>query len=368
MNVKHPLIFAPGPTNLEPVVAKVLGEGIIHHRTAEFSRVMDAVCHKLERVFATKQGETLIVSSSGSGGIEAGLVSLFQPHDQVLLICNGHFGEQLGKIAERLHLEVIQVRYPWGTPYQMEDVQAALALHPDIKGILVVHSETSTGELADVKALGDVTQQTERLLFVDAVSGLLFNEFLFDEWHLDFAVSASQKGFGLPPGLAFVCLSPKAMTRFHDASTASYLDLKQYVAWKRQVVQTPTTPNVLAILSADVALELILERGLEWYQTHSRALIRRYKAALLSVGYLSLVPRDTDQAGGVAAFVCPLGIQSSALQAYLLETEGIYVACGMGEHRQQILRISAMSLYQEADLERLLNAIITYTNQHRLAR
>lgn len=367
MDLKRYVLFAPGPTNLDPDVSRVLAGEIIHHRTADFSRLMGAICEKLNRVFLTKEGETLVVTSSGSGGIEAGIASLFQPGDQVIIIRNGYFSENLLHTAEAMHLSIIELAYDWGTPYRLEDVKQAIATNPKVKGILVVHSETSTGALADLKPLGDLAKEHDLLFFVDAVSGLLFNPFHFDEWHVDFAVSASQKGFGLPPGLAFVCLSPKAITKFQKVSTKFYFDLQRYLDFKHRTMQTPATPNILTMLAADVALEKILNKGLDYYQSYAHGLIRRYKERLVPLGYRPLVEDERHQVGGVIAFYCPPGIQSPALQAHLLETEGINIECGVGPIRPKVIRIAAMSFYQEHDIERLLVAIERYTKQHRTA-
>ena len=224
------LLLTPGPTNIPEEYLEILGNDIIHHRTPEFRRIMKENNENLKKVFKTTQNDVAVLTSSGTGSMETAIVNFFSKGDKVLAVNTGYFGDRFRKIAEIYGLDVINLQYEFGESYKLEDVKKVISENPDLKGILATHSETSVGILNDIKSLGDLTKNTEILLVVDTISGLVVNEFNFDEWHVDVAIAGSQKAFLIPPGLAFVAISDKAKKAMETSDLPKYyFDLKQYI-------------------------------------------------------------------------------------------------------------------------------------------
>ena len=226
------LLLTPGPTNIPEEYLEILGNDIIHHRTPEFRRIMKENNENLKKVFKTTQNDVAVLTSSGTGSMETAIVNFFSKGDKVLAVNTGYFGDRFRKIAEIYGLNVINLQYEFGESYKLEDVKKVISENPDLKGILATHSETSVGILNDIKSLGDLTKNTEILLVVDTISGLVVNEFNFDEWHVDVAIAGSQKAFLIPPGLAFVAISDKAKKAMETSDLPKYyFDLKQYIKY-----------------------------------------------------------------------------------------------------------------------------------------
>ena len=202
------LLLTPGPTNIPERYLKIFGEDIIHHRTPEFRRILKENNENLKKVFKTKN-DVYTLTTSGTGAMEAAVVNFFSKGEKVLVINTGYFGERFAKIAEIYGLDVINLKYEFGDGYELDDVKKILSENPDLKGILSTHSETSVGILNDIKALGELTKDTDILLVVDTISGLVANDFDFDGWNIDVAIAGSQKAFLIPPGLSFVTASDK---------------------------------------------------------------------------------------------------------------------------------------------------------------
>lgn len=200
-------IFAPGPTPVPEEVLAVLSRSPLHHRTKEFSQVLGNVREGLKYLFQTEQ-PVYVLAASGSGAMEATIVNLFSPGDEVLTINGGKFGERWGKIAARYGLEVRTIDVPWGQAVSTEAVAEALKAHPKIKGVLFQASETSTGAYHPVKEIAEtVRANSDALVIVDAITALGVVNLPMDEWKLDAIVSGSQKALMLPPAWLFwLCL------------------------------------------------------------------------------------------------------------------------------------------------------------------
>ena len=204
---KH--LFAPGPTNVPDSIRREVARDLIHHVTPEYAELLWRITDKLKQIFKTNK-YVLSTTATGSAGMEASIVNFFSQGEKVIILNTGNFGNRYVEICRTYKLDVIELKYEWGKAYKIEDVKKALAENPDVKGIIVNHSETSTGVLNDIRPLGEITKDTDMLLIVDAISGLILNEFEFDKWGVDCAVAASQKGFLLPPGLIYFAISEKA--------------------------------------------------------------------------------------------------------------------------------------------------------------
>ena len=206
----------PGPTPLPDEILKVLSRQMINHRGPEFGRMLHDVTAKLKQLFQT-ENDVFLLTSSGTGGLEAAIVNTLSPGDKVLSVSSGAFGERFGNIAQQFGAGVIPLRFEWGKAADVDAVRQTLRTEPEVKAVLVTHNETSTGITNDLASISSVVKEFDKLLLVDAVSSLGAINLPVDEWHCDVTVTASQKGWMVPPGLAMVSVSQKAWQAYSEA-------------------------------------------------------------------------------------------------------------------------------------------------------
>ena len=227
-----------------------------------FGEILNRVTDRLKYFFQTKN-DVFILTASGTGGMEAAVVNTLSPGDRVLVISIGAFGDRFANIAETYGAEVTRLNFEWGTAADPEEVRKALAADPAIKAVLVTHNETSTGVTNPLADIARVVREFDKLLLVDAVSSLGSIPFYTDDWGIDFAVTASQKGWMVPPGLAMVSVSQRAWDAHAQAKMPRfYMDVgkaKDYL----ERSQTPWTPPVSVVFALDYALEGLEREGLE---------------------------------------------------------------------------------------------------------
>ena len=257
------VLLTPGPTNIPENLLEILGTDIVHHRKVDFHNTMKELNENLKKIFKTKEN-VYVLTSSGTGAMEAAVVNYFSKGDKVLVINTGYFGDRFRKISNIYGLEPINLEYEFGQSYKLEDVKEILEANKDLKGVFVTHSETSTGVLNDVKAIGELTKNTDILLIVDTISGLVANEFEFDAWNVDVAVAGSQKAFLIPPGLAFLAMSEKAKKALSKSDLPKYyFDIIQAVKSLESKAETPYTPAIGLVIVANASCKIIVEKGIE---------------------------------------------------------------------------------------------------------
>ena len=198
----------PGPTPCPPEILKAIGRQMINHRGKEFGEIIQGVTVKLKTIFQT-QNDVFLLTGSGTGGLEAVIVNTLSPGDKVLAVSIGAFGERFADIAEAYGAEVKRLDFEWGKPADPESVRRALKANGGISAVLVTHNETSTGVTNDLKSISAIVKEFDKLLLVDAISGLGSVDLPVDAWQCDVVVSGSQKGWMVPPGLAMVSISEK---------------------------------------------------------------------------------------------------------------------------------------------------------------
>ena len=205
-----------------------MAEPIIHHRNPEFNEVLTRVNQNLKYLFQTEQ-PVLTLTSSGTGGVESTFVSLFSPGDTVVSVNGGKFGERWVKMPKAYGLNVVEIKVEWGKAPTGQQILDALKAHPETKGVYLTHSETSTGTATDVKALSKlIRENSSALVCVDGITAVGAHELRFDEWGLDVCVTGSQKGLMIPPGLAFVALSKRAIAAMETSKLPKfYFDLRK---------------------------------------------------------------------------------------------------------------------------------------------
>ena len=279
------MLMIPGPTPVPENVLLALAKHPIGHRSGEFSAIMADVTANLKWLHQT-QNDVLMLTVSGTGAMEAGIINFFSPGDRVLVVHNGKFGERWAEVAKAFALDVQEVTAPWGQPIDPNDVKSALAADTAkaIKGVIITHSETSTGVINDLEAINNHVKAHGALSIVDAVTSLGAVNVPIDTWGLDVVCSGSQKGFMIPPGLGFITVSPKAWDAYKVAKLPRYyLDLGKYSKDAAKNT-TPFTPPVNLIFALQAALKMMKVEGLESIFARHQRHMHASRAAMTAMG------------------------------------------------------------------------------------
>lgn len=344
--MKKYYLLTPGPTPIPPEVALESALPILHHRTSEFGKVFTEVIEGLKYVFQTQE-TVLLVTSSGTGGMEASVVNLLSPGDRVLVASSGVFGDRWTKIIETFGIKPEVVRSEWGKAIDPEAVGKKLKSDSEIKAVFTTHTETSTGAVNDLKTLGEIIKETNAVLVVDSISGLCAQELHMDKWYLDVVVGAAQKGLMNAPGLAFVALSKKAWSLVEKAQLPRfYWDfrrMKKSLADK----ETPFTPAVTLIVALNRAIKMIKEETLEKIWLRHEKLAQAARSAMLA---LNLELFATNPANVVTAVKSPDGLDSGKLVKKLREEYGVSIAGGQQELKGKIFRLAHLGYVNEFDV------------------
>ncbi|MCD6350512.1 MAG: alanine--glyoxylate aminotransferase family protein [Armatimonadetes bacterium] len=346
------LLMIPGPTNLPPEVREALGRPAFYHRGSYFADLMKECTDGLRRVFGTSD-DVLILTSSGTGAVEAAIVNTLSPGDRVLVINSGKFGERMGEIARAYGAEVDEIKLERGQAADPDQVRAALDGHT---ALLFVQNETSTGVRQDADLLAAAAHEAGAFVVVDTVSSMGGMEIPVERWGLDAVAAGSQKALMLPPGLAFVCLNERAWTAAEAATMPTYyFDLKAARASLAKG-QTPWTPNISMIRALKASLDLIFAEGLEHVWQRHAALAAATRAAVAAMGLELLA--DVDHASDVVTAVrAPEGLDSSELVKRVRANHGILISGGQSELKGKIFRIGHMGCCQIDDVLKTVRAV-----------
>lgn len=344
--MKKYYLLTPGPTPIPPEVALESALPILHHRTSEFGAIFTQVIEGLKYLFQTP-GTVLLVTSSGTGGMEASVVNLLSPGDKVLVASSGVFGDRWIKILETYGIKPETICSEWGKAIDLESIEKKLKTNSEIKAVFTTHTETSTGVVNDLKTLGEIVAKTEAVLVIDSISGLGAQELHTDKWHLDVVVGASQKGLMNAPGLAFVALSDKAWNLVERAQLPRfYWDfrrMKKSLADK----ETPFTPAVTLIIALNQAIEMIKKETLEKIWARHEKLARATRAGMQALN-LELFAQNPSNV--VTAVKSPQGLDSGKLVKKLREEYGVSIAGGQQELKGKIFRLAHLGYMNEFDI------------------
>jgi aspartate aminotransferase-like enzyme len=357
---KSRLLLTPGPTPVPPDVLKALARPLFHHRTEEYQLLFREVSEGLQRIFKTRY-PVYTFTASGTGAMEAALVNFHSPGDPVLVIDSGKFGERFWRIAKAYGLAVQILKADYGEVVSGAQIEQALQKNPEIRSVSLQLCETSTGVVYDFVEIGRRIKGHKALLIVDAISGLGADRFEMDEWGIDLAVSGSQKGLMLPPGLAFLAVSPKARERMKQAKLPRfYFDLALYEK-ALQDWDTPFTPAISLVVALQEALRRIEKEGLEKFFKRSEALAKYTRERLNRLGF-ELFAKCPSNA--LTAAKVPAGIDGEKLVEWIREKEGISIAGGQGEMKGRVIRIAHMGFIRKKDIDRGLNALKRALKEH----
>ena len=344
--VPQRILLGPGPSNVSPGVLQAMMQPMIGYLDPDFMLIMDEVRELLKAVYQAETANTLAISGTGSAGMEAGLSSLLEPGDTVVMCIYGFFCERMVDMATRIGANVVPLRAEWGRSFPEEMLEEELKRHDNVKMVTAIHAETSTGVRQPMDNLARIAKEHDALLMVDTVTSLGGNEVTFDKWDADYAYSATQKCLGCPPGLSPIALSERALTvikQRKQAPVSWYLDLEllgRYWGWDSQRVYHHTAP-VSMILALREGLRQVLTEGLgERFKRHAGN-AKALSAGLEALGLECVVPSE-HRLAQITVVRIPDGVDDMQVRQRLLRGYGLEIGGGLGELAGRVWRIGLM--------------------------
>jgi aspartate aminotransferase-like enzyme len=354
------MLLIPGPTPVLDRIRDAMSRPMIPHRAPEFAQLYTELTTRLLPIFGLDtQGAALVLPGSGTGLMEAVMLSLLVPDSDVVVCVNGRFSKRwamLCRNADWLGCNICDVTAPWGSPVDPDQLRQSLTELPNVRAVIVVHSETSTGTVSDLQQIASVvrTAAPQAMLLADAITSAGAMPVQMKDWGVDASVLSSQKSPGLPPGAGVVALGPRALHVLQ--STESQVPVSMDLRWhlgahvKGTVACTPPISHVFGFLEW---LNMIDEEGLAARFARIARQAQMLRAALQDLGFplFSLAPSPSVTAATVPAH------NASALRKTLKETHNISIAGGQDQLKEQIIRVGHMGSVSDQNLEQFIDAM-----------
>jgi aspartate aminotransferase-like enzyme len=357
--IRKTRLFTPGPTPLLPAAQFAMAAADIHHRTPEFRALFLKVLGQL-KVFVGTKNDVLLLSSSGTGAMEASVTNLTSPGDRVLVLTAGKFGERWVDLAKAFGCVVDVVEKPYGQTFEIAEVKAALK--PEHKAVFMQASETSTAVSHDVETVAKLVKETGTLLIVDGITGLGTQTFDVDGWGIDVLIGGSQKAVMIPPGLAYLCVSDKAWKAAETSKNPRYyFDLRKE---RKNAVkgESAYTPAVALIAGLGASLDYIagqaggdLEKGRIALIDNAQVNAAATRAGLVALGFTLFAPVSPSAAA--TAVAVPEGMDSGTVVKALKARFSLVTANGQGSMQGKIFRVAHLGYFDYLDTVAFLGAM-----------
>jgi serine---pyruvate transaminase len=350
MSPSKKYLFTPGPAPVPPEVLLEMSRPIIHHRTPEFSAVLDQARDRLKPLYGTAGGEIILTASTGTGAMEAAVVNLLQPGEHAVFVNGGKFGERWGKLLSTFGMIGHEVKVEWGRAVRPEQIEDALKANPNARAVLVQASETSTCAIHPIAAIGEITKRRGVMLIVDGITSVGVFEQKMDEWGVDAFVTGSQKALMLPPGLGAVAMSPRALdtAKANNKTPRFYLDLLKELKAQRDEHTTAWTAPVSLVFGLNKSLELIHAETLPRVYARHQVMAEATREAGTALG-LRLIAPDSP-APGVTGILVPDGIDGGKVVKFMRDTLGVGVQGGQDQMKGKLVRIGHMGHLSPFDM------------------
>ncbi len=357
--VRNEYLQIPGPTNVPSRILRTLSMPLINHRGAEFEQLLTHCVKGLKKVFRT-DNDILLFPSSGSGGLESAIVNFFSPGDKIVVVCQGVFSERVSLIAEKYGVNVIKVKKEWGQAVKAEEIEAVLKqdINKEIKAVCLPQNETTSGIVNNIESVGKMMCESNHpaLLIVDAVSSLVCIPFENDLWGVDVAITASQKGFMLPPGLSMIAVSERAWRLYEESKLPKwYWDYKA-VSEKMEEQQLPYTPPTTLLFGLKESLDILEEEGIENVWKRHALMAQATRNAAKAMG-LSLFAEPGYESDTITAIYMPEGIVFKEFSNILKSKYGVVIGGGLQRLQGKIFRIGHMGSIHKLDVYAVMGAI-----------
>jgi len=366
MDIEETLLMIPGPVKVAPRVLRAMSRPMISHRSGEFGAIYSD-CRELLKEFFITKNDVVIMTGSGTVGMDAAVGSIIGREDKIVTVSNGKFGERFTEIGER-YGRAIPVKFDWGAPFDLDKVEASL--EEGAKAVAMVHNETSVGLTNPAKEVGRLARKHDAIFIVDGISSIGGNEFLTDAWDIDIAITGSQKALAVPPGLAMVSVSPRAEGRFQEKSASYYADLKAHLkSMRKSPAQTPYTPAVPLFYALQEALHMAAEEGFAARRARSarQAQAVRSAAKALDIELFPKVNEHSHYSNTVTAMKMPEGVTDDRLRGGM-KKQGVVVSGGQEQLKGKIFRIGTMGVCSTPDILRTIQTLeLVLAKEGRLA-
>lgn len=332
-------LLTPGPTPLPEVVRLALAQDMIHHRKDQFKTVVENTQAQLKILFGTSS-PVLPLACTGTGAMTAAVYSLFKQGEKVLTVEAGKFGERWTQIVNSRGLKTSQLKLPWGQTPTASQIADKLSEDQEIAGVLIQHSETSTGALMPIQEIAEAVQKSNALLIVDGISAVGICPCPMDAWGIDCLLTGSQKGLMLPPGLALLALSPTAWAKAEAMQPGCFYFNLPAERKNIEKHQTNFTSPINLLRGLEASLDFILKDGLQAIYRKQWALTMLARAGAEAMGLTPLV--KTNFAWGVTSLLMPEGIDGQKVIKTMQEKFGIVMAGGQDQFKGKITRMGHM--------------------------
>ncbi len=354
--VAMPLLMIPGPTTPAQRVMLAMSKPLINHRGPEFKLFLEEIQTDLKYVFQTKN-PIVILTSSGTGGMEFAVSNVIGKGDTVIVPTMGFFCDRFAEMVEAYGGRVLRIPVEWGSSVKPSTVEEAFAEERNVKAILIVHNETSTGVFVrDLAEISRIAHDHDALVIVDAVSSLGGVELPVDKWDIDACVTGSQKCIAAPPGLALISVSERFIEEAKRVNRGVYFNLKAYLEYMERG-QTPYTPSIPLFYALNEALKMIKEEGLEARIARHKRCAEAFYRAVEALG-LEPYPFEREyRSSTVIAVKTPKGIDSEELIKTMRLKHGVIIGGGQGKLRGLIFRIGCMGNVSAYEVLATVNAL-----------
>jgi len=361
MNTEDILIMIPGPVPVVPRILRAMAKPVINHRGTEFAEILNECRELFADLFQTRN-DILLLSGSGTSGMEAAVGNLIGRDETIVTIVNGKFGERFRDIGER-YGRTVPVESLWGYPLDLD--AAAAALENGADAIAMVHNETSVGMLNPAEEVGKLARKHDALFIMDGITSIGGTEVLVDRWGVDIAILGSQKCIGAPPGLAAVSVSERAFEKMEDVQNPPYyLDLKEHRKSAKKG-QTPYTPSIPLFYAVQEALRIAHEEGLTARMKRHAAGAAAVRAAADAMG-IEMFPQLDEKSrysDTVTAMKVPSGITFDQMKQEMLDS-GILIAGGQAHLKGNIFRIGSMGNFRPKDILITIQVLESILHKH----
>jgi alanine-glyoxylate transaminase/serine-glyoxylate transaminase/serine-pyruvate transaminase len=350
----RPFLQIPGPTLVPERIVRAMSQPLIDHRGPEFAALLADVLRGLKGLFQTTDGRIAIFPGSGTAAWEACIVNTLSPGDRVLGCVNGHFSALFCRTAESFGIKVDVLEVPYGDGVSAAQVAERLEKDKehDIKAVLVVHNETSTGVTSDIAAIRRALDQVGHpaLFLVDSVSSVGSIDFRFDDWRVDVALAGAQKGLMLPPGLAILAVGERALEASRSARCPRSFWNWAPILERNLLGEFPSTPATVHFFGLKESLAMLSEEGLpNVFHRHAR-LAESCRRAVQAMG-LQLLARNPEEFSNTLTAVClPEGLDSDAFVAHAHKSLNFSLGIGLGKVKGKIFRIGHLGSLNELEL------------------
>lgn len=346
MHIRKQRLLTPGPTPLYPPALHAMMASDIHHRTEEFRNVYKSALADLKEVYGTSN-DVLCFAASGTGAMDASVSNLFSSGDKVAVATAGKFGERWVEIAKAYGLDAQVLKAEYGDVVTPDRIEAALKAEPATKGVFIQASETSTGAEHDVEAIAGIVKKTDAIFVVDAITGLGTMPLDIDGWGLDVVIGGSQKAFMIPPGLAFLSVSPKAWKLADTATLPHYYFSLKKEKKSADANDSSWTPATSLLLALGESLKYIRKVGMANMIENAQLLARGTRDACRDLGLEVFAKRP---GSSVTAVKAPQGMDSKVIVKGFKERFGAIIANGQGSMQGQIFRMAHLGYFDFADM------------------